>query len=137
MADQQSIELVGFNFACGTFVYRRLAQGLNRSLSAFSSLFREYLDPIIKAYQCAKYLDDIGIAVNTAQQLIEDRRAVFQCLKKAGLKLSIDKCDFGVQEVDFLGRTITTKGVTPQNQNIKKFQKNSIFEDQKSAPAVH
>ena len=37
MADQQTIELLAFNFASRTFTYRRLAQGLNRSLSAFSS----------------------------------------------------------------------------------------------------
>ena len=31
------------------------------------------------------------------------------------------KCHFGVQEVDFLGQTITTKGVAPQKQKIAKF----------------
>ena len=61
-ADQQSIELFAFNFASRTFLYRRLAQGLSRSLSAFSSFIREYLDPVIKADQSAQYVDDIGIA---------------------------------------------------------------------------
>ena len=102
MADQQSIELLAFNFASRTFAYRRLAQGLSRSLSAFSSFIREYLDPVIKADQCAQYVDDIGIAANTPEQLIKNLRAVFQCLRTAGLKLSMTKCHFGVQEVDFL-----------------------------------
>ena len=31
------------------------------------------------------------------------------------------RCHLGVQEVDFLGRTITTKGVAPQKQKIAKF----------------
>ena len=108
MADQQSIELLAFNFAKRTFAYRRLAQGLSRSLSAFSSFIREYLDPVIKADQCAQYVDDIVIAANTPEQLIKNLQAVFQCLRKAGLKLSMTKCLFGVQKVDFLGRTITT-----------------------------
>ena len=103
MADQQSIELLAFNFASRKFAYRRLAQGLSRSLSAFSSFIREYLDPVIKADQCAQYVDDIGIAANTPEQMIKNLRAIFQCLRKAGLKLSIAKCHFGVQEVDFLG----------------------------------
>ena len=30
-------------------------------------------------------------------------------------------CYFGLQEVDFLGRTKTTKGVAPKKQNITKF----------------
>ena len=133
MADHQSIELLAFNFASGTFAYRRLAQGLSRSLSAFSSLIREYLDPIIKADQCAQYVDDIGIAATTPEQLIKNLRAVFQCLRKAGLKLSMAKCHFGVQEVDFLGLTITTKGVAPQKQTITKFLEKVKFPRSKKA----
>ena len=67
MADQQSIELLAFNFASKTLAYRRLAQGLSRSLTAFSSFIRKYLDPVIKADQCAQYFDDIGIAAKTTE----------------------------------------------------------------------
>ena len=131
MADQQSIELLAFNFASRTFAYRRLAQGLSRSLSAISSFIREYLDPVIKADQCAQYVDDIGIAANTPEQLIKNLRAVFQCLRNAGLKLSTTKCHFGVQEVDFLGRTITTKGLPLKNKRLSNSSKKSIFHDPK------
>ena len=133
-ADQQSIELLAFNFASRTFAYRRLApQGLSHSISEFSSLTRDYLDPVIKADQCAPYVDDIGIAANTPQQLVENLRAVFQCLRKAGLKLSMAKSHFGVQEVDFLGRTLTTKGVAPQKQMITKFLERVKFPRSKEA----
>ena len=133
MADQQSIELFAFNFASRTFAYQRLTQRLSRSLSAFSSFIREYLDPAIKADQCAQYVDDIGIAANTPEQLIKNLRAVFQCLRKAGLKLSIAKCHFGVQEVGFFGRTITTKGVAPQKQKVTKFLERVKFPRSKKA----
>ena len=134
MADQQSIELLAFNFASRTFAYRRMARGLSCSLSAFSSFIREYLDPIIKADQCAQYVDDIGIAANTPEQLIRNLRAVFfQCLRKTGLKLSMTKCHFRVQEVDFLGRTITTKGVAPQKLKIAKFLEKVKFPRSKKA----
>ena len=132
-ADQQSIELLAFNFASRTFVYRRLAQGLSRSLSAFSSFIREYLDPVIKADQGAHYVDDIGLAANTPEQLIKNLQAVFQCLRKAGLKLSMAKCHFGVQEIDCLGRTITTNGVAPQKQKIAKFLEKVKFPRSKKA----
>ena len=72
MADQQSIELLALNFASRTFAYRRLAQGLSRSLSAFSSFIRDYLDPVIKVDQCAQYVYNIGIAANTPEQLIKN-----------------------------------------------------------------
>ena len=121
MADQRSVELLAFNIASRTFAYRRLAQGLSRALSAFSSFMREYLDTVIKADQCAQYVDDIGIAANTTEQLIKNIRAVFKCIRKAGLKLTIEKCHFGVTQIEFLGRTITPQGVAPQDHKITTF----------------
>ena len=82
MADQKSVELPAINFASRTFTNRRLAQGLSRALSAFSSFMREYMDSVIKADQCAQYVDDIGIAANTTEQLIKNIKAVFKCIKR-------------------------------------------------------
>ena len=54
MANQGSVEMLAFNFASRTFAYTRFAQGLSRSVSAFSSFMREYSDPVFKADQCAQ-----------------------------------------------------------------------------------
>ena len=105
MADQWSVEMLEFNFAGRTFAYERLAQCLSRSVSAFSSFMREYLDPVVKADHCAQYLDDIGIAANNAMDLTRNIRAVLKCSRQAGLKLTVENCHFGVRQVDFLGRT--------------------------------
>ena len=84
MADQQSIELLAFNFASRTFAYRRLAQGLSCSLSAFLSFIRKYLDPVIKADQCSQYVDDIGIGANTPEQLIKNSKTCEQFSSACG-----------------------------------------------------
>ena len=119
MADQRSVEMLAFNFASRTFAYKRLAQGLSRSVSVFSSFMRKYLDPVVKPDQCAQYVDDIGIAANNATDLIRNIRAVFKCIRKAGLKLTIEKCHFGVRQVEFLGRTISPEGISPQARKIQ------------------
>ena len=121
MADQRSVEMLAFNFASRTFDYKRLAQGLSRSVSAFSSFMREDLDPVVKADQCAQYVDDIGIAANNATDLTRNIRAVFKCIRNAGLNLTIEKCHFGVRQVEFLGRTISSNGVLPQSHKIQNF----------------
>ena len=95
MADQRSVEKLAFNFASRTFAYKKHAKGLSRSVSAFSSFMREYLDPVVRADQGAQYVDDIGIAVNNATDLTRNIRAVFKCIRQAGLKLRIEKCHFG------------------------------------------
>ena len=133
MADYQSIQMLAFNFASRTFAYRRLAQGLSRSLSAFSSFMREYLDRAIKADQCAQNVDDIGIAANDAKQLCANIRTVFECIRNAGLKLTMSKCHFGVKQVDFLGRTITPAGVAPQADKVKDFLLKLRFPKSKKA----
>ena len=48
MADQRSVEMLAFNFGSRTFAYRRLAQELSRSVSAFSSFMREYWTQLSK-----------------------------------------------------------------------------------------
>ena len=133
MADQRSIEMLAFNFVSRTFAYRRLAQGLSRALSAFSSFMREYLDRVIKADQCAQYVDDIGIAANDAEHLIKNLRATFECIREAGLKLTMHKCHFGATEIDFSGRTITPEGVKPQKERVIQFLEKTKFPKSKKA----
>ena len=94
MVDYQSIQMLAFNFSSKTFAYRRLAQGLSRSLSAFSSFMREYLNRAVKADQW---------------------------IRNAGFKLYKSKCHFGVKQVDFLGRTFTPVGVALQVDKVKDF----------------
>ena len=57
---------------------------------------REILDSVIKADQCAQYVDNFEIAAITMEQLIKNIGAVFKCIREAGLKLTIEKCHFGV-----------------------------------------
>ena len=97
MADQRSVKMLPFNLASRTFAYKRLAQGLSRSVSAFSSLMRKKLDPVVKADQCAQYMDDVGIEANNATDHTRNFRAVSKCIRQAGLNLAIEKCHFGVR----------------------------------------
>ena len=88
----------------------------SRELSAFPSFMRKYLAKVIKADQCAQYADDIGIAANTAEQLIKTLRATFQCIRQCigGLKTTLNKCPFGATKIDFTERTITPEEVKSQ-----------------------
>ena len=81
MADQRSVEMLAFNFASRTFANKRLAQGPSRSVSAFSSFMREYLDPVVEADPCTLYVDDIGIAANNATDLTRKIQAVINCIR--------------------------------------------------------
>lgn len=121
MADEQSIQLLAFNFGSRTYAYQRLAQGLSRSVSAFSSFMRKHMDPCIATNKCFQYVDDIGTAVHTAKELLENLRAIFECIRQAGVRLSIEKCQIGVPRIEFLGSTITSQGMSPNEAKVQKF----------------
>ena len=70
---------------------------------------RKNLDPVVKVDQCAQYVDDIGIAANNATDLSRNIRAVFKCSRQAGLELTIERHHFGVRQVEFLSRTVSSE----------------------------
>ena len=49
MADDLSVQLLAFNFASRTFADNCLAQGLNKTVTGFSSFVKHYLDPCLAA----------------------------------------------------------------------------------------
>ena len=133
MADQRSVELLASNFGSIAFAYKRLAQGLSRSVSAFLIFMREYLYQVVKADQCAQNLDDIGIAANIATDLTRSIRTVFKCIRPAGWKLTIEKCFFRVRPIEFLGRTISPEGISPQAPKTQNFFDKLRFPKSKKA----
>ena len=79
---------------------------------------------MIKADECTQYVVDIGVAINTFTQLIRNIRAVFECIRNAGIELTAKSCHFRVSEVEFLGPTAIHSG--SQNQ---KFYRHKMFRE--------
>ena len=113
--------LLAFNFASRTFAYNCLAQGLNKSVTGFSSFVKHYLDPCLAANVCTQFMHDIAAGVNNFDEMIPALRKIFDCLRETGLKLSAHKCEFGTTKIDYLGSTITPKGISPESAKIEKF----------------
>ena len=133
MADQRSMEMLAYIFASRTFAFKKFAQVLSISVTAFSGFMRGYLDPVVKADQCTQYVGDIGIAANNATDLTRNIRAVFKCIRRAGLKLTGEKSHFGDRQVEFLGRTISPDGISPQARKLQNFLDKLRFPNSKKA----
>ena len=86
-------------------------------------MIREFLDTVVKADRCAQYVDDIGIAAHTVDELVTNIEMVFQQFLKAGLKLTMSKCAFGHPKIDFLGKTISSKVIAPIESKVDSFLK--------------
>ena len=92
---------------------------------------RESLDPDVKADQCAQHVDLFRIAANNATAPTLNIQAVFKCIRQAGFKLTIEKCHFIVRQIEFLGRTISSEGVSPQSQKFQNFLSKLRFPNSK------
>ena len=57
----------------------------------------------------------------TFEQMVPTLSQIFDCLRKSGLRLKPHKCEFGMPSVNFLGNTITSKGLQSEKQKIQKF----------------
>ena len=92
------------------FEYMVIPFGLCNALSTFQAfinkVLREYLDVFYLAY-----LDDILIYSSNEKEYIKHVRKVLCRLQQAGLYLDINKCEFHVQEVKYLGLLVTTEGL--------------------------
>ena len=123
MADPLSVQLLSFNFASRTYAYTRLAQGLNKSVTGFTSFVRSYLDSCLAANLCTQFMDDIGCGKETFGQMIPTLRQIFDYLRKSGLRLTPHKCEVGMTSINFLGNTITPQGLKLETEKIEKFLK--------------
>ena len=121
--DMRSVQLLSFNFASRTFAFQRLAQGLSRSVSAFSAVMIHYLQGNIANDECHTFVDDVIAGSKDFESHLIALRNVFTSIRKCGIRFGIDKCEFGVTKVQYLGSTVTTEGIQPNDKKIEEFLK--------------
>ena len=55
------------------------------------------------------------------QSIIDNLKHIFQCNRNLGFNLSIDKCQLGIPEIQFLGHTISADGISSNKPKVEKF----------------
>ena len=68
------------------------------------------------------YIDDLIIATDTLEEHLQLLEKVLQRLQKAGLKLKLKKCSFLKQQIEYLGHTLTERGIEVNNLKVKAIQ---------------
>jgi hypothetical protein len=68
---------------------------------------------------CLCYLDDIIIFSNCITEHCNRLRAVLTRFRQHDLRLNLEKCNFAVKKVHYLGHMITDDGVSPLPSKIE------------------
>ncbi len=94
----------------GSYKFLVMPFGLTNAPATFCTLmndiFWEWLDNFIVIY-----IDDILIYNGSLEEHVEHLWKVFQRLREKKLYAKLEKCEFKVTEVDFLGHRITQEGL--------------------------
>ncbi len=119
---EESITKTAFITCDGLWEWTRMPFGLCNATATFQRLMSKVLRDVGNRYGnlVLCYVDDILIATRTVEEHLQRLREVFQCLKRAGLKLKASKCKLMDTEIKFLGRRITERGIEPDPENIAK-----------------
>ena len=59
------------------------------------------------------YIDDIVLATETIEDHMEKFKEIFECLREAGFKMRVSKCDFMKSKIKHLGRVVSAEGIKP------------------------
>ena len=76
-------------------------------------MLSKYLDKF-----CIAFLDDVLIYSNTLEEHVQHVRTILKTLLENGLYVSLEKCQFHVQKVSFLGYVITPEGISMEENRV-------------------
>ena len=109
-------------FACelGLFEWQRMPFGLCNASATFKRAIRKIVNR--KGSMVMAYIDDIVIATETVEDHMVRLREVFECLREAGFKTRVAKCDFMESEIKYLGRVVSAKGIKPDPKAVAKLR---------------
>ena len=113
-----SKEKTAFTCHMGHYQYRRMPFGLTNAPATFQRLMSQLF--------CGKnwdfifvYLDDLLIVSKSVQEHLGHLAKVLDWLDEAGLRLKPQKCVFMQQQVEYLGHTISSERVRPNDKKIE------------------
>ena len=101
----------------GTFEYLYMPFGLKNA----SATLQRHMDNLFMNVACAFiYLDDILIFSKSREQHLRDVATVLKVLNDNGPRISVNKCSFLQESIDFLGCNISAEGVKPSQKKLNE-----------------
>lgn len=112
----EDVEKTAIATPFGLFEFRYMMFGLCNASQTFQRYIDSNLGDLDFVYS---YIDDILIASNSLEEHYEHLRTVFRRLKGAHLRLNVSKCVFAVEELEFLGYLVDSRGIRPTLSRVE------------------
>ena len=106
----------------GLWEFLRMPFGLKNA----GMTFQRFMDQVFNGLNFAfVYIDDVLVASRDRKEHVQHLREVLGRLRTAGLVLNVAKCSFAQPTVEFLGHTVSSKGVQPLADKVKALREHS------------
>ena len=113
--DDESSELCTIATPFGLFRYKRLPMGV----SASPDIAQEIMERVLGHLEDLEiYLDDLAAFSGSWEEHLELLDKILTILQDKGFAVNPLKCEWGIQETDFLGHWLTPEGVKPWKKKI-------------------
>jgi len=92
--------------------------GLTNALATFQSLMNDIFQGILRKFVFV-FFDDILVYSPSWTEHLQHLEVVLQVLKQHQLYAKLSKCSFGLQQVDYLGHTVSGQGVAMEADKVQ------------------
>lgn len=113
----EDVPKTAFNTRYGQYEFLVSPFGLTNAPPTFQSLMNRVLNDCLDKFALV-YLDDILIFSKTKEEHQQHVRHVLSLLRDAHLIANLKKCEFGKQELIFVGFKITPSGILPSPSKV-------------------
>ncbi len=107
-----------FSTTSGHYEYLVMPFGLVNSPSVFQAFINDVFRDMLNRWVIV-YIDDILIYSDSYEDHVKQVRAVLQRLLAHQLYAKLEKCEFNLTSVSFLGYVISSGGVTMEDQKVQ------------------
>jgi hypothetical protein len=119
----------------GMYNYVTMSFGLRNAGATYQRcmqhVFGDHIGRTIEAY-----VDDIVVKTRKADDLVNDLRVAFDCLRANGVKLNPEKCVFGVPRGMLLGYIVSQRGIEPNPEKVTTLERMGPIQGLKGAQKV-
>ena len=114
--EEGSRDMVTVHTHRGLYRFLRLPFGV----ASAPAIFQQAMEQVLAGLdQVVVYLDDILVTGNSTEEHLERLSEVFKRLEAVGLRLKKEKCEFLLDEVEYLGFKINQHGISPSSAKVE------------------
>lgn len=99
----------------GLYEFLSMTFGLCNAAQTFQRLIHEVLRGLDFVFL---YIDDLCIASSSIEEHRQHLRIIFKRLRDNNLAINLAKCEFGKEQLTFLGHLLSKEGIRPLREKV-------------------